>query len=91
MPFVEDYQEFAKRQACNSIKLENGTVLFENGAQWIKQSFDGNERYTTRMEPPTEKFALLRAKRLYIQANQDVRLPRIEGTNGVPRASKARR
>jgi len=67
MPYVEDFSEFKARQNCEAIQLQNGSWLFANGAQWLIHLFDGAERYATHSEPPTEKFALLRAKRQFIQ------------------------
>lgn len=69
MPFVEDADEFAARQGCESIQLDDGrSELFANGARYVVDLF-GN--LTARYEAPTERWESLRAKRLFLQIKLD--------------------
>lgn len=68
MPYVEDFNEFKARQNCEFIQLDDGSYVFENGATCMVHIGDGFHRLVGSAEPPTERFALLRARRLFVHA-----------------------
>jgi hypothetical protein len=76
MPFVENETEFGARQACEFIDVvpadspewERGTRLFANGARCVT---DGFGWISKRFEPPTDRFELIRAKRIFVKAKLD--------------------
>lgn len=69
MPLVENFSEFAARQNCEYIQTENtdfqNAWIFANGAACIQERLLPGQPLATR-EPPTERFALLHAKRTFV-------------------------
>jgi hypothetical protein len=57
MPFVENHLEFTARMGCPFVKLKDGTLLFENGAQ-----SDGD---FNRQGPPVDPSMRLTLQRQY--------------------------
>src|SRR5262245_4694561 len=69
MPLIESFEEFKQRQNCEVIKIKDGDFeeawLFANGAACVQQKLMQNQPLDCH-EPPQEKFALLRAQRLFV-------------------------
>jgi hypothetical protein len=55
--------EAMKPEEVRAIGLQEGSVLFANGARCVVDGFD---RLSTALNPPGEHFALLRAKRIFL-------------------------
>lgn len=64
MPFIESPQEFTERQACESIRDEDGQILFANGAKIVRDSSFGGS--TSMIEAPEDPDVLLRAQRRFL-------------------------
>lgn len=71
MPYISGFDDFKKLQNCEVIQIERSehrdAWLFVNGAACVLLKTGMNKDFEGH-DPPTERFALLRAKRLFVSA-----------------------
>lgn len=62
MPYIENFEEFARRQGCEYLRVDPARLLFANGAVWEEHG----RGIIRGLEPPTEPAELNHLRRRFV-------------------------